>query len=48
MNWHDMWGYPYRLGIGLFLTFGTLLILLVFLVATILLERHFKSEREKR
>jgi len=43
-----MWGYPYRLGIGLFVVGGTLVFMLVFLGITVLLERHFKKEREKR
>ncbi|HET6369852.1 MAG TPA: hypothetical protein VFG95_01560 [Nitrospiria bacterium] len=48
MSMHDIWGYPYRLGIGLFITVGTAVVMSVFLLITVLLERHFKKEREKR
>lgn len=48
MESESIWGYPYRLGIGLFITFGTLIIMAAFWAIAIWLERHFKNEREKQ
>lgn len=48
MTMHDIWGYPYRLGIALFLIVGTAVIMFAFLAVTKVLERHFKQEREKK
>lgn len=41
----SIWGYPYRLGISLFLIGATGLIFLFFFVLTIYLERHFKGRK---
>lgn len=40
----DIWAYPYKLGIGLFLVIGTLLLMGFFIGLTIWLERAFKKE----
>lgn len=44
----NMWGYPYRLGIGLFLTVGTVLITFFFVGITIWLEKAFKKDKQKK
>jgi hypothetical protein len=41
----EIWGYPYRLGIGIFVVVGTLLIMGVFLGVTIWLENSFKKDK---
>lgn len=48
MNLGDIWGYPYRLGIGIFLTIGTLVIVLAFLGITLWLERSFQKDKLKK
>ena len=44
----SIWGYPYRLGIGIFVTVGTIIITLVFVGITIWLERSFKKDKIKK
>lgn len=44
----SIWGYPYKLGITLFLVIGTALLTVAFIGFTVWLERTFKKEREKK
>ena len=44
----DIWGYPYRLGITLFLLIGTALLTLGFVGLAIWLEQSFKKEKIKK
>jgi hypothetical protein len=44
----DMWGYPYRLGIGIFLVVGTALITFFFVWITMWLEKSFKKDKLKK
>lgn len=44
----DIWGYPYRLGIILFLIGGTAVLMAGFLGIAILLERSFKKDKLKK
>lgn len=44
----EIWGYPYRLGIAIFVTVGTLGIMAVFLGFTIWLENSFKKDKLKK
>ncbi len=44
----DIWGYPYRLGIGIFLVVTTFLTTALFVVFTAWLEKYFKKERERK
>ncbi len=44
----DIWGYPYRLGIGIFFVVGTFLLTVVVVAFTTCLERSFKRERLKK
>ena len=48
MNLSDIWGYPYRLGIGIFLTVATVLLTAVFVWLTIWLENSFKKDKLKK
>ncbi|HZR47841.1 MAG TPA: hypothetical protein VFA47_14115 [Candidatus Manganitrophaceae bacterium] len=41
----EIWGYPYRLGIGIFVVVGTLLLMGLFLGVTIWLENSFKKDK---
>jgi len=41
----EIWGYPYRLGIGIFVVVGTLIIMGFFLGVTIWLENSFKKDK---
>ena len=41
----EIWGYPYRLGIGIFVVVGTLVIMGLFLGLTIWLENSFKKDK---
>lgn len=41
----EIWGYPYRLGIGIFVVVGTLVIMGLFLGVTIWLENSFKKDK---
>ncbi len=45
---NDIWGYPYRLGITLFLIVGTGLLTLSFVGVAIWLEQSFKNEKIKK
>jgi len=40
----DLWAYPYRLGIGIFLVVGTFLLTALFVGFTAWLERDFKKD----
>jgi len=44
----DIWGYPYRLGITLFLIIGTTLITVFFIGVAAWLEQSFKKEKIKK
>lgn len=44
----EIWGYPYRLGIGIFITVGTLVIMGLFIGVTVWLERSFKKDKLKK
>ena len=44
----DLWAYPYRLGIGIFLSVGTLLITGVIVGITAWLERDFKKDKSQK
>jgi len=44
----DIWGYPYRLGITLFLIVGTAALTIAFVWITVWLERSFKNEKIKK
>ena len=44
----DIWGYPYRLGIGIFLVVSTFLMTLLFVAFTACLEKSFKKERDRK
>ncbi len=44
----SMWGYPYRLGIGLFLIVSTFLFTAMWVGITWWLEVHFKKGRQKK
>lgn len=41
----EIWGYPYRLGIGIFVVVGTLVLMGLFLGVTIWLENSFKKDK---
>jgi hypothetical protein len=41
----SIWGYPYRLGIGIFIVVVTVLLTLGFVGLTVWLENSFKKER---
>jgi len=42
----EIWGYPYRLGITIFLIVGTALITVGFVGMTLWLENSFKREKK--
>ncbi len=44
----NLWAYPYRLGIGIFLVIGTFLIAAFFVVLSIWLEKDFKEDKETK
>jgi len=44
----DIWGYPYRLGISIFLVVTTFLMTVLFVAFTAWLEKYFKKERERK
>ncbi|MFQ5950238.1 MAG: hypothetical protein ACE5J1_06085 [Nitrospiria bacterium] len=44
----EIWGFPYRLGIGIFLVVGTLLLTGLFIGITIWLENAFKKDKEEK
>jgi hypothetical protein len=44
----EIWGYPHRLGITLFLIFGTALLTVGFIGFTAWLEQSFKKEKIKK
>jgi len=44
----DIWGYPYRLGITLFLIFGTAILTVFFIGLAVWLEKSFKDEKIKK
>ncbi len=44
----DIWGYPYRLGIAIFLVVITFLMTVFFVAFTAWLEKSFKKERERK
>jgi hypothetical protein len=44
----DIWGYPYRLGIGIFLVVSTFLMTVLFVGFTLWLEKYFKKTREQK
>lgn len=44
----EIWGYPYRLGIAIFVTVGIVGIMVLFLGFTIWLENAFKKEKLKK
>ncbi|MBI3358772.1 MAG: hypothetical protein HY201_03060 [Nitrospirae bacterium] len=44
----DIWGYPYRLGITLFLIVGTALLTVGFVGIAVWLEKSFKNEKIKK
>ncbi|MFQ5580095.1 MAG: hypothetical protein ACE5FZ_05735 [Nitrospiria bacterium] len=41
----DLWAYPYRLGIGIFIGVGTFLITAFFVGISIWLEKSFKNDK---
>ncbi|MEK7748320.1 MAG: hypothetical protein AAB300_04525 [Nitrospirota bacterium] len=41
----DIWGYPYRLGITIFLVIGTAVCTLIFVVLAMWLEKSFKDDK---
>ena len=41
----DLWAYPYRLGIGIFMVVGTFLLMALFIGFTAWLERDFKKDK---
>jgi hypothetical protein len=44
-NMDDIWGYPYRLGITIFLVIGTAACTLIFVVFAMWLEKSFKDDK---
>ncbi|MFQ5597666.1 MAG: hypothetical protein ACE5GK_06405 [Nitrospiria bacterium] len=42
----DLWAYPYRLGIGIFLVVGTFLFTGILVAFTFWLERDFKKDKQ--
>lgn len=44
----DIWAYPYRLGIGIFIVVGTFLITAFIVGFTAWLEHDFKKDRSKK
>jgi len=44
----DIWGYPYRLGITLFLIIGTGLLTVGFLWVALMLEKSFQKDKLKK
>lgn len=42
---NDLWAYPYRLGIGIFFTVGTIVLMGIFIGITIWLENSFKKDK---
>ena len=47
-NMDEIWGYPHRLGITLFLIIGTALLTLGFVGFAVWLENSFKNEKTKK
>lgn len=41
---NDLWAYPYRLGIGIFIVAGTLLLTAFFVGIVVWLEKAFKKD----
>jgi hypothetical protein len=44
----DIWGYPYRLGITLFVVGGTALLTIGFVLLGVWLENSFKKDKIKK
>ncbi|MFQ5542752.1 MAG: hypothetical protein ACE5FY_00195 [Nitrospiria bacterium] len=44
----DLWAYPYRLGIGIFIVVGTILLTGGFVAFTAWLEHDFKKDKSKK
>jgi len=44
----DIWGYPYRLGITLFLIIGTGLLTIGFLWLAMILEKSFEKDKRNK
>ena len=44
----DLWAYPYRLGIGIFIVVGTLAIMGAFIGVAIWLEKALKDDDPKK
>ncbi len=44
----DLWAYPYRMGIGIFLVVGTLLLTAALVVLSIWLEKDFKKDNKTK
>ncbi len=44
----EIWGYPYRLGITLFIVIGTALLTIGFVGLGIWLEKSFKNDKIKK
>ena len=44
----DLWAYPYRFGIGVFMVVGTFLLMFLFIGFAAWLERDFKKDKSRK